>query len=58
MNGDLAFALTLADEADAITLERFRATDLHVETKPDLSPVTEADRSAEARIRAAGESPC
>jgi histidinol-phosphatase len=52
MNGDLAFALTLADEADAITLERFRATDLQVETKPDLSPVTEADRSAEARIRA------
>jgi histidinol-phosphatase len=48
---DLAFAHLLADAADAITLPRFRARDLRVETKPDLTPVTEADRAAEAAVR-------
>jgi histidinol-phosphatase len=48
---DLALALELADLADAITLERYRASDLVVETKPDLTPVTEADRAAEEAIR-------
>jgi histidinol-phosphatase len=48
---DLRFAHELADSADAITLGRFRAVDLHVETKPDLTPVSEADRAAEAAIR-------
>ena len=52
MTGDLEFAHELADAADAITLGRFRALDLHVETKPDLSPVSEADRAAEETIRA------
>jgi histidinol-phosphatase len=47
----LSLALELADAADAVTLPRFRAIDLVVETKPDLTPVTEADRDAEARIR-------
>lgn len=51
MTEDLAFAHVLADAADAITLGRFRALDLHVETKPDLSPVSEADRAAEEAIR-------
>jgi histidinol-phosphatase len=51
MHPDLAFALELADLADAITLERFLAEDLVVETKPDLSPVTEADRAAEQVLR-------
>ena len=41
----------LADAADAITLARFRARDLAVETKPDLTPVSEADRAAEEAIR-------
>jgi histidinol-phosphatase len=49
---DLAFAHALADNADAITTARFRALDLRVETKPDLSPVSEADRAAEEAIRA------
>jgi histidinol-phosphatase len=49
---DLALALELADLADEITLGRFRATDLAVETKPDLTPVTEADRAAEEALRA------
>jgi histidinol-phosphatase len=48
---DLAFALELADLADAITLARFRAADLHVETKPDLTPVSEADRAVEEALR-------
>jgi histidinol-phosphatase len=51
MDADLTFALELADLADAITLERFQADDLVVETKPDLSPVTEADRAVEQLLR-------
>jgi len=51
MSPDLLLALSLADEADAISLGRFRARDLHVETKPDLTPVTEADRAVETAIR-------
>jgi histidinol-phosphatase len=51
MHPDLAFALELADLADAISLERFQADDLVVETKPDLSPVTEADRAVEQALR-------
>jgi histidinol-phosphatase len=56
---DLALALSLADDADAITLARFRAADLHVETKPDLTPVSEADRAVETalRVRLAHERP-
>jgi histidinol-phosphatase len=49
---DLAFALSLADDADAIALPRFRAADLHVETKPDLTPVSETDRAVETALRA------
>jgi histidinol-phosphatase len=49
---DLALALELADLADAITLDRFQAVDLSVSTKPDLTPVTEADTAAERAIRA------
>jgi histidinol-phosphatase len=47
----LDFAHELADIADVITMGRFRALDLRVETKPDLSPVSEADRAAEEAIR-------
>ncbi len=52
MDADLAFALSLADDADAIALSRFRATDLRVDVKPDLTPVSEADRAVEDRLRA------
>jgi histidinol-phosphatase len=48
---DLALALRLVDVADEITLSRFRAEDLIVETKPDLTPVSEADRAVEEAIR-------
>jgi histidinol-phosphatase len=51
VDSDLRFAQALADAADAVTTERFRALDLRVETKPDLSPVSEADRRAEEVIR-------
>jgi histidinol-phosphatase len=48
---DVALALRLADQADALTMERFGALDLHVDTKPDLTPVTDADRSVEESLR-------
>ncbi len=51
MNADLAFGLRLADAADALTVPRFRALDLQVDTKPDLTPVSEADRAAEEAVR-------
>jgi histidinol-phosphatase len=51
LDADLRFAHELADIADAITLARFRATDLRVDTKPDLTPVSEADRAAEEALR-------
>ena len=51
MGPDLEYALSLADDADAIALARFRAHDLHVETKPDLTPVSEADRAVETMLR-------
>jgi histidinol-phosphatase len=44
-------AHALADAADRMTMARFRADDLVVETKPDLTPVTEADRAVEVMIR-------
>ncbi|SNT14709.1 histidinol-phosphatase [Micrococcales bacterium KH10] len=49
---DLRLALVLADQVDAITMKRFRAQDLAIETKPDMTPVSDADRSAEEVIRA------
>jgi len=48
---DLVLALELADAADAITLQRFGAADLVVESKPDLTPVSDADRAVEEVIR-------
>ncbi|MGZ8695229.1 MAG: inositol monophosphatase family protein [Gaiellaceae bacterium] len=51
MGEDLAFALELADAADAVTLPRFRAADLRVDTKPDTTVVSDADRTAEDTIR-------
>src|SRR6201993_3732572 len=50
---DLAVALALADQADAVTLDRFGALDLQVDTKPDLTPVSDADRAVETGLREA-----
>ncbi|MBW1597108.1 histidinol-phosphatase [Streptomyces sp. JJ38] len=49
---DLRLAHVLADAADATTMERFKALDLKVETKPDMTPVSEADKAAEELVRA------
>lgn len=49
---DLAVALRLADAADAITTDRFLASDLVVDRKPDRSPVTDADTAVEDAMRA------
>lgn len=51
VSDDMALALQLADHADALTMPRFGALDLHVDTKPDLTPVTDADRSVETVMR-------
>lgn len=51
MTPDLALALRLADEADALTMARFGAIDLRVEIKADATPVSEADQAAEVRLR-------
>ncbi|MBU1227305.1 MAG: histidinol-phosphatase [Actinobacteria bacterium] len=48
---ELQLALELADLADAIALPLFGSLDLAVETKPDATPVTRADRAAERAIR-------
>lgn len=48
---DLALALALAGDADRISIDRFRAVDLVVTTKPDRTPVTDADQAVERRIR-------
>lgn len=48
---DLRLAHVLADGVDSLTMERFRALDLKVDTKPDLTPVSEADLAAERSIR-------
>jgi histidinol-phosphatase len=52
MGPDLALALELAEAADGISLGRFRAHDLVIETKPDATPVTEVDRAVERELRA------
>jgi len=49
---DLALALRLADAADSITLARYQSIDLIVSTKPDNTPVTDADKASEEAIRA------
>jgi histidinol-phosphatase len=48
---DLRLAHVLADDADSLTQARFRSLDLHVMSKPDLTPVTDADRDVEEGIR-------
>jgi histidinol-phosphatase len=51
VSSELEFALRLADAADAITSARFRALDLAVRSKPDRSPVTDADTAVEDMLR-------
>jgi histidinol-phosphatase len=51
LDDDLRLAHFLADDADSLTMSRFRQLDLHVETKPDDTPVTDADRAVEEAVR-------
>ncbi len=51
LDEDLQLALELADVADAITLAGFRGESMHVEAKPDRTPVTDVDRGAERALR-------
>lgn len=51
LKSDLELALRLADIADQISLKRYQALDLVIETKPDASPVTDADKAVESAIR-------
>lgn len=48
---DLLLAHQLADAADSISRNRYQSLDLVIETKPDLTPVTDADKAVEKKIR-------
>src|SRR3954465_10983013 len=50
-SADLALALELAAAADQLTMRRFGAVDLDVRSKPDLSPVSDADTGVESMLR-------
>jgi histidinol-phosphatase len=50
-NDDLFLALALAADSDLNSLDRYRAVDLVVTTKPDRTPVTDADQAVERSIR-------
>ena len=51
LTDDLRLAHLLADDADSISMSRFKALDLRVSTKPDLTPVSDADTAVEESIR-------
>ncbi|MBC7517367.1 MAG: histidinol phosphatase [Microbacteriaceae bacterium] len=51
LQSDLLLARELADMADSISSDRFRANDLLVTMKPDMTHVTDADKAVEAAIR-------
>lgn len=51
LTDDLRLAHLLADDADSITMSRFKALDLHVTSKPDLTPVSDADTTVEEALR-------
>lgn len=48
---DLALARSLAAMADLVSMRRYESQDFTVTTKPDQTPVTEADREVEHAIR-------
>ena len=54
---DVAFAHVLADTADRITVARFKARDLRVGTKPDMTPVTDADTAVETPVSSSQSAP-
>src|SRR5690625_2114843 len=48
---DLRLNHVIGDQVDGLTMDRVGSSDLKVETKPDMSPVSDADRRAEELIR-------
>jgi histidinol-phosphatase len=48
---DVELLKVLADASDEISFDRFHAQDLFIETKPDATPVTDADRAVEKKLR-------
>ena len=50
-NDDLRLAHVLADNADSLSMDKFGDVDLRVDTKPDMTYVTESDEAVEAAIR-------
>ena len=50
-HSDLTLALALADTADSLTMDRFGAQDLRIDSKPDLTPVSDADLATERKLR-------
>ena len=51
LHDDLALARVVVAQADLVSLPRFRAQDLVISTKPDRTPVTDADQAVEKVIR-------
>lgn len=51
LDPDLALALSMADRADEITLAHAMRHDLRIETKLDMTPVTEVDQATERLLR-------
>jgi histidinol-phosphatase len=51
LESDLQLALELAVIADEITMARYLAQDLVITTKPDSTPVTDADKATESALR-------
>jgi histidinol-phosphatase len=51
LESDLELALELAAIADGITMARYLAQDLVITTKPDNTPVTDADKATEEALR-------
>ena len=48
---DVRLAHLLADDADSLSMNRFRAQNLQVSTKPDSTWVSDADTSVEEGVR-------
>ncbi|MFM7490978.1 MAG: inositol monophosphatase family protein, partial [Actinomycetota bacterium] len=48
---DIELLKSLAEASDEISFDRFQSQDLQIETKPDFTPVTDADRAVEEKIR-------
>jgi histidinol-phosphatase len=48
---DLELVRRIGEKADSVSMARFMAQDLVIETKPDATPVTDADKATEKAIR-------